>query len=1218
MSPDAKAASGDELSEATADFSLGIEGFSWSDLHRAERLADLHEAFLGYFKAADGELAQRWHSYRTGAETLGVTDESRLLIETGRHVSGFLAKLFNIEEPRAVREAFIKLRGRVHEVGAKYVKKYVKKAKTEGLDAAQTRTRAVRLLDALPGVEGLDLNEEELFAGRILMLLERELDEPALEGDALTVEEALVLLGADLKLRLDGGDPGPAAWTFLRELEKVDFESGLVEFHHPEGDLPEAMVGPEKTRRRRDGFKLTDRRASVAEVVKQVDQCLFCHDREKDSCHKGLFEKDGAVKRNPVGIKLEGCPLDERISEMHELYGDGDPIAALAMVMIDNPMCPGTGHRICNDCMKSCIYQKQEPVNIPQIETRVLVDTLDLPFGTELYLLLTRWNPLNIERPYALPYNGINVLVVGMGPAGYTLAHYLSQEGFGVQAVDGLKVEPLPEEQTGRIGAGGGLGENEELPEPIESYRTTTAECDERVLLGFGGVSEYGITVRWDKNFLSLPYLSLMRREHFELHGGVRFGGTLEIADAWASGIDHIAIATGAGKPTVVPMKGNLSRGIRKASDFLMGLQLTGAFKRDALANLQLRLPALVIGGGLTGIDTATEAIAYYPVQVEKMAGRYDQLIQSFGEETVRGFFSDEERIVLDEMIEHGRAVAAERERAARDGDEPDFARMVAEWGGVKLVYRKSMRDAPAYRLNHEEIIKAFEEGIVFVEHMSPVEAKVDKYGALESVDFERQFVNEEGKWRGTGELVNLPARTMLVAAGTSPNIMYEKEHRGTFKLDKWEWFFEINKKAQDGMKPLEGGRDDQGPGFFTSYDDGKHSISVYGDNHPAYAGNVVKAMASARDGYRDVVATFAERIAETPTDAAALAARKDAWRQLAGKFSYELDARVHEVNRLTPTITEVVVHSPAAARNFKPGQFYRMQNFDSHAPVVEGTRLALEGIALTGAWTDNDRGLLGMIVLEMGVSSRLCSMLQEGEPVVVMGPTGEPTEIPKGEKVILLGGGLGNAVLFSIGKAMRDAGNEVVYFAGFKRGEDIFKREEMEAAADVVIWSTDAGAEIEPNRKRPYDRHFRGNIVQAMIAYATGELGDTQLSLDECDRIVCIGSDRMMNAVKETRFTVLAPYLKPGHKAIGSINSPMQCAMKEICAQCLCKHVDPETKEEVAPVFSCFNQDQELDRVDFENLNQRLRQNTVQEKLSNLWLDHLVHAGELELWTNL
>ena len=67
-----------------------------------------------------------------------------------------------------------------------------------------------------------------------------------------------------------------------------------------------------------------------------------------------------------------------------------------------------------------------------------------------------------------------------------------------------------------------------------------------------------------------------------------------------------------------------------------------------------------------------------------------------------------------------------------------------------------------------------------------------------------------------------------------------------------------------------------------------------------------------------------------------------------------------------------------------------------------------------------------------------------------------------------------------------------------------------------------------------------------------------------------------------------------------------MQCMMKEVCAQCLQKHVDPETGRETI-IFSCFNQDQELDRVDFPNLAARLRQNTVQEKLSNLWFDHLV-----------
>ena len=96
----------------------------------------------------------------------------------------------------------------------------------------------------------------------------------------------------------------------------------------------------------------------------------------------------------------------------------------------------------------------------------------------------------------------------------------------------------------------------------------------------------------------------------------------------------------------------------------------------------------------------------------------------------------------------------------------------------------------------------------------------------------------------------------------------------------------------------------------------------------------------------------------------------------------------------------------------------------------------------------------------------------------------------------------------------------------------------------------------------------------------------------------------------------MLQPHLKEQHVAIGSINSPMQCMMKEICAQCLCKQVDPVTGKEAAPVFSCFNQDQELDRVDFENLLQRLKANSTQEKLVNLWLDHLIYEGKLGLWT--
>jgi hypothetical protein len=134
-------------------------------------------------------------------------------------------------------------------------------------------------------------------------------------------------------------------------------------------------------------------------------------------------------------------------------------------------------------------------------------------------------------------------------------------------------------------------------------------------------------------------------------------------------------------------------------------------------------------------------------------------------------------------------------------------------------------------------------------------------------------------------------------------------------------------------------------------------------------------------------------------------------------------------------------------------------------------------------------------------------------------------------------------------------------------------------------------------------DQSFVGNIVESMVAFAKGDLGETVAPLSKATRVIAIGSDRMMAAVAKARHGVLAPYLDAKHVGIGSINSPMQCMMKEVCAQCLQRHVDPATGKE-SFVFSCFNQDQELDCVDWKHLAARLRQNTVQEKLTNLWFE--------------
>src|SRR5262249_51139306 len=228
----------------------------------------------------------------------------------------------------------------------------------------------------------------------------------------------------------------------------------------------------------------------------------------------------------------------------------------------------------------------------------------------------------------------------------------------------GRRTEPPP---------GSMRGAKRRVPQPVKDIGDVTAPLDRRTILGFGGVSEYGITVRWDKNFLDINYLLMMRRKKFRLYDGVRFGGTMKLEDAWELGFDHVAICTGAGKPTLVPMKNNLLRGVRLASDFLMGLQATGAYKANSLANLQLRLPAVVIGGGLTAIDTATEMQAYYVVQVEKALDRYDRLVRKIGEEAIWARLDEEERQIVHTWLKHGRAIRAERSAAAAAGRAPDF-----------------------------------------------------------------------------------------------------------------------------------------------------------------------------------------------------------------------------------------------------------------------------------------------------------------------------------------------------------------------------------------------------------------------------------------------------------------------------------------------------------------------------------------------------------------
>ncbi len=1146
---------------------LGFD-LRFEDLYRRDGLVRLDGSFVAFLKARDPALLDRLMVARATPEQINGKAESDLIVALAPLFEDFIAELFGIareiDDLKRRHDALAPL----YSVKRLFVQRRAAKKYTPDQAAAFDGPGLRRQLEPLLGGALTEL----LFARKVDAWLKAEAE----HATALELATSY------------------AAWaTHTPEGRRVHKSGVLFKVPHKVDPLhlvpveTEVVDGvtmlrlPKALRRARDGFALTDPGTDLTGALDQANYCIWCHNQGKDSCSTGLKEKSGAFKKSAFGVVLTGCPLDEKISEMNLAEAEGHTLGALAIAIIDNPMCAATGHRICNDCMKACIYQKQEPVDIPQIETRVLKDVLALPWGFEIYSLLTRWNPLNIHRPLPKPATGRKVLVVGLGPAGFTLAHHLMNDGHTIVAVDGLKIEPLPADVSGVDPRGARVPFRQ-----IRNIAELRENLDARVMAGFGGVAEYGITVRWEKNFLKVIRLLLERRDQFKMFGGVRFGGTLTIDSAFALGFDHIALCAGAGRPTIVPMKNGLAAGVRQASDFLMALQLTGAAKTDSVANLQVRLPVVIIGGGLTAIDTATEALAYYPLQVEKFLSRYETLIAERGEAAVRADWTAQEAEVAVEFIDHARKIRAERAAAAREGRKPQLAELLRSWGGATIVYRRRLIDAPSYTLNHEEVAKALEEGISFAERLTPEEVMLDPAGDVCALRVSSTAEAETNPGAPPLDIV-IPARSILVAAGTQPNTVLGREEPQHVTIDG-KYFQAFDEKGEK-VTPERVTKPSAAHVLMNLRPDGR-AISFFGDLHPSYAGNVVKAMASAKQGYPVVSRTLA-RQQRSAVSADMLLARLDA----------ELRATVHAVNRLTPTIVEVVVHAPMAARAFKPGQFYRLQNYETLSLSTEGTRLAKEGLALTGASVDRERGLLSTIVLEMGGSSDLCAQLTPGEPVVLMGPTGHATETPAGETVLLIGGGLGNAVLFSIGQALRAHGSKVVYFAGYKRAIDRYKIEEIERAADVIVWCCDEAPGFRA--ERPEDRAFIGNIVAAIDAYGSGRLGPQAVSLGDVDRVIAIGSDSMMAAVARARQGILAQHLKPGHKAIASINSPMQCMMKEICAQCLQVHRDPESGVE-SVVFSCFNQDQDLDSVDFANLRARLGQNGVQEKLTRLWID--------------
>jgi len=380
--------------------------------------------------------------------------------------------------------------------------------------------------------------------------------------------------------------------------------------------------------------------------------------------------------------------------------------------------------------------------------------------------------------------------------------------------------------------------------------------------------------------------------------------------------------------------------------------------------------------------------------------------------------------------------------------------------------------------------------------------------------------------------------------------------------------------------------------GPFTSYARDGFRVSFIGDTHPQFNGNVVTAIASAMQFYPKIIKTI-ER----------LPARQQDYAQFKQELTELFSATVVSVHRCHKNVIALHIKAPMAVRRFKPGQFFRLQTFETHSLLIKGTRLQTETIPMLGIEPNIEAGTITLLVWEEGVSRRLCGLLKTGDPVVLMGPTGVRSKIPHDHQtVLIIGEGYMTAYLRAMGPPLRAAGNRVIAVVGLKDSSELFEREKLEEASDVLIFATEIGEPIKAHRHGDFS--YSGPAIEALIAYA--EQDSPMIPLSEVKRVSVMGSTSLLREFQLARRTRLKEFLHT-HKVFASVNSTMQCMLKGVCAQCLQWQIDPMSGQRTKAVFACSWQDQPIEVIDLDNLDERQCQNRVHDILNDLWLDEVL-----------
>ena len=195
-------------------------------------------------------------------------------------------------------------------------------------------------------------------------------------------------------------------------------------------------------------------------------------------------------------------------------------------------------------------------------------------------------------------------------------------------------------------------------------------------------------------------------------------------------------------------------------------------------------------------------------------------------------------------------------------------------------------------------------------------------------------------------------------------------------------------------------------------------------------------------------------------------------------------DLKITSVEYLHPRFVLIKLKSDEALPEIKPGQFVEVK--------VEGSASTFLRRPISINYVDRNNNEIWLLVQLVGEGTKAMARLNEGDFLNVLFPLGNGFAAPKkGEKVLLVGGGVGVAPLLEYGKALKEVGAKPVFLLGARTKTDLMQLDLFGKYGDVYI-TTEDGSEGE-----------KGFVTQHSV-----------LTKESFDRISTCGPKPMMVAV--------------------------------------------------------------------------------------------------------